>query len=65
MLRISAFENEGTCTWCEKQAEVVTASFDSNFLRDAKLCFKCLQKTIRVNHQQLEKREKTPPARAG
>lgn len=45
------FENE-TCTWCEKPTEVVTATFDSGFLKNAPVCWKCLQKAVRVHHKQ-------------
>jgi hypothetical protein len=49
---ISAWHDSGTCTWCQKEAEGVTASFDSGFLCNAQLCWKCLQQAVRVHASQ-------------
>jgi len=49
---IERFNDSTTCTWCEKTGETVTITFTSGFLQDAALCWKCLQKAVRVNHKQ-------------
>jgi hypothetical protein len=49
---ISDYHETDTCTWCEKQEEAVTVTFDSGFLKHAPVCWKCLQKAVRVHHKQ-------------
>jgi len=52
------------CTWCEKENEGVEATFGSGFLtKGTKLCFKCLQQALRVDHKQTG--GKQPADRAG
>ena len=49
---ISDFTDSETCTWCEKATEAVIVQFDGGFLQEAPLCWKCLQKAVRVRHKQ-------------
>ena len=49
---ITAYHENVDCTWCEKPAEGITIDFDSGFLQNAPLCFKCLQQALRVHHKQ-------------
>lgn len=49
---ISAWHESATCTWCQKDGEAVTVTFESGFLRDSDLCWKCLKQALRVHHQQ-------------
>jgi len=46
------YHESETCTWCEKQGEAVTVTFQSGFLQNAPVCWKCLQKAVRVHHKQ-------------
>ncbi len=41
-----------SCTWCEKEVEGVEVAFESGFLKEAQLCFKCFQQALRVNNKQ-------------
>ncbi|MGE0608310.1 MAG: hypothetical protein AB7O62_14535 [Pirellulales bacterium] len=41
-----------SCTWCEKQRECVTVSFEDGFLNAATLCWNCLQKAVKVRNRQ-------------
>lgn len=45
------------CGWCEKEKEAVTVTFADGFLKEAPLCWSCLQKAIRVRSRQ----EQTSP----
>ncbi len=49
---ISSYQENETCTWCEKECEAVTVTFESGFLKNAPVCWKCLQKAVRVHHKQ-------------
>ena len=49
---IERFNESAPCTWCEKTGEAVTITFASGFLKGAPVCWKCLQKAVRVNHKQ-------------
>jgi hypothetical protein len=49
---ISAWHESATCTWCQKDGEAVTVTFESGFLRDSDLCWKCLHQAVRVHHTQ-------------
>lgn len=49
---ISAWQQSATCIWCQKDDEAVTVTFESGFLRDSDLCWKCLKQALRVHHQQ-------------
>jgi len=57
---ISAWHESETCTWCQKNGEAVTVTFDSGFLRDSSLCWKCLQQAVRVHHTQHGEPKKKP-----
>lgn len=54
---ISAWHESATCTWCQKDTEAVTVTFDSGFLRDSNLCWKCMKQALRVHHQQQQQAE--------
>jgi len=58
---ISAWLDSATCTWCQKDGEAVTVTFESGFLRDSSLCWKCLKQALRVHHQQ----QQAEPKRKG
>ena len=47
-------EKQG-CMWCEKERECVTVSFDDGFLKNAALCWGCLQKSVRVRSRHQNK----------
>lgn len=49
---ISSYQENESCTWCEKECEAVTVTFESGFLKNAPVCWKCLQKAVRVHHKQ-------------
>jgi hypothetical protein len=49
-----------TCAWCEKEHECVTADFGDGFIQHAALCWKCLQKAVKVRSRQ--ERERTTKA---
>ena len=51
---LTAWHSEQACTWCEKQKECVSVSFDDGFLKNAPLCWGCLQKAVRVRSRQAE-----------
>ncbi|MDP1796579.1 MAG: hypothetical protein Q8K78_03820 [Planctomycetaceae bacterium] len=49
-------EDNAHCTWCEKDdRECVVASFSDGFLKDAPLCWKCLQTAMKVRARQDQK----------
>lgn len=52
---LSEFHEAASCTWCEREIESVSATFESGFLTDAPMCWKCLQKAVRVYHRQQTK----------
>ena len=45
---LTARVDADACTWCERTKECVTASFDDGFLEQVPLCWRCLQKAVRV-----------------
>jgi hypothetical protein len=45
---LSAWHEQTLCTWCEKDREGVTVTFDDGFLKDSPLCWSCLQKAVKV-----------------
>jgi len=45
---LSQWHEQAHCTWCEKDRESVTVSFDDGFLKDSPLCWSCLQKAVKV-----------------
>lgn len=60
---LHAWHNEQSCTWCEKQRECVSVTFEDGFLKNAPLCWGCLQKSVRVRTRQTDKAPpKSPPA---
>lgn len=44
-----------SCTWCEKDRECVTATFEDGFLKGSPLCWGCLQKAVKVRSREGEK----------
>jgi len=52
---LNAWHAEQHCTWCDKQRECVSTTFDDGFLKNAPLCWGCLQKAVRVRSRQQEK----------
>ena len=60
---LSHWHESDTCTWCEKTTECVTTDFGDGFIRRAPLCWKCLQKAVKVrSRQQGEKQTTERPA---
>lgn len=57
---LSVWKEEATCAWCEKARECVTTEFDDGFIKEAPLCWSCLQKAVKVRARQEGK-----PAEAG
>ncbi len=51
-VRLTAWHETETCTWCETMKECVTAVFGDGFIREAPLCWRCLQQAVRVRHRQ-------------
>jgi len=49
---LSAWKERDTCTWCEREKECVTAAFADGFLDSVPLCWKCLQKAVKVRSRQ-------------
>ena len=52
---LNAWHEQHHCTWCEKQKECVSVSFEDGFLKNAPLCWGCLQKAVRVRSRQQDK----------
>ncbi|QDT38404.1 hypothetical protein [Stratiformator vulcanicus] len=51
---LSEFHEDEECVWCQKERECVVATFSDEFLKDAPLCWKCLQTAFRVRSSQAE-----------
>ena len=51
-IRITAWHESATCTWCEKQKEAINTDFADGFLHDAILCWRCLEKAVKVRSRQ-------------
>lgn len=49
---ISLWHAAGICVWCEKEKECVTAEFGDGFLAKNQICWRCLQKAVKVRSQQ-------------
>ena len=52
---LTAWHDKQSCTWCEKERECVTVSFEDGFLRNSPVCWGCLQKAVRVRSRQQDK----------
>lgn len=52
---LTVWHDSATCCWCEKEKECVSTTFSDGFLKDAKLCWKCLQTSYKVRSQQHNK----------
>ena len=48
----TAWQESEVCTWCERTKECVTAEFEDGFIKSAPLCWKCLQKAVKVRTRQ-------------
>ena len=51
-VKLTAWNENDTCTWCERTKECVTADFGDGFIKSAPLCWKCLQKAVKVRNRQ-------------
>ena len=51
---LAAWHEQENCTWCERTKECVTVDFGDGFIRNAALCWKCLQKAVKVRNRQRE-----------
>ena len=49
---ISRWFAAAKCVWCEREKECVTAEFGDGFLAKSQICWRCLQKAIKVRSQQ-------------
>ena len=49
---LTAWHETETCTWCERTKECVTADFGDGFIQNAQLCWRCLQKAVKVRSRQ-------------
>lgn len=59
---ITAYHDSTTCTWCERGKCCVTVSFSDGFLQSAPLCWRCLQKAVRVRNRQTDGEAGSTPA---
>ena len=48
---LTAWHENDSCTWCERTKECVTVDFADGFLTSAPLCWRCLQKSVRVRNR--------------
>lgn len=53
---LTAWHDKSGCTWCDKEKECVTVTFDNGFLKNSPLCWPCLQKAVRVRYRQQQPR---------
>jgi len=51
-VHLTAWHEQHACTWCESVKEAVTVDFGDGFIRNSPLCWKCLQKAVRVRQRQ-------------
>lgn len=51
-VKLTAWNETDTCTWCERTKECLTADFGDGFIKAAPLCWKCLQKAVKVRTRQ-------------
>ena len=49
---LTAYHDSATCTWCERTKCCTTVSFSDGFLQSAPLCWRCLQKAVKVRNRQ-------------
>lgn len=48
---LSAWHEREPCTWCEREKETVTVEFEDGFLASVPLCWRCLQKAVKVRNR--------------
>ena len=59
---ITEWHESGNCVWCEKTTECVTAEFSDGFLAKNTICWKCIQKVVKVKSRQTaDGRPSNPP----
>jgi len=51
-VKLTAWQESEICAWCERTKECVTADFGDGFIRNAPMCWKCLQKAVKVRTRQ-------------
>ena len=49
---LTAYHDSAACTWCERTKCCITVSFSDGFLQSAPLCWRCLQKAVKVRNRQ-------------
>ena len=49
---ISERHAKANCVWCEKEKECVTVEFSDGFLAKNSICWRCLQKAVKVRSAQ-------------
>lgn len=48
---MTAWHEREPCTWCEREKECVTVEFEDGFLVSLPLCWRCLQKAVKVRNR--------------
>jgi hypothetical protein len=45
---ITGCDEQQPCVWCDHTKEVIEVTFDDGFLEKGHLCWRCLQRAVRV-----------------
>ena len=56
-VNLTAWHETEICTWCERSKECVTVTFADGFLSEGKLCWLCLQKSVKVRHREMSAKD--------
>ncbi len=62
---LTAYHDSAACTWCERTKCCITVSFSDGFLQSAPLCWRCLQKAVKVRsrtHSEVRSPQPNPSA---
>jgi len=59
---LTTWQKRSACTWCERDKECVTVEFQDGFLSGVPLCWRCLQKAVRVRNRMAAAREEDSPS---
>ena len=58
---LSGRHQSAQCVWCEKDRECVQATFSDGFVKDATICWRCLQQAFKVRSRQNAEPSKQDP----
>lgn len=58
---LTVWHDSATCRWCQKTRPCVTTSFSDGFLKEAPMCWKCLETSVRVRQRSEEEPGAVPP----